>query len=72
MRPDNWKEIVKRECYDGDVVYREIDTFEAGADAMHKADVEWLKRFRHDCIECGWTISPDHNDWRAFIEENDD
>ena len=36
-RPKNWDKIVKSECYDGDCVYREIDTFEAGADAILEA-----------------------------------
>ncbi len=36
-RPKGWEEIVKAECYDGDCVYREVDTFEAGVDAILKS-----------------------------------
>ena len=37
QRPDDWNEIVRAECYDGDCVYKELDTFEDGADAMYEA-----------------------------------
>lgn len=33
-RPKNWEKIRRRDCYDGEDVYRELDTYEAGADAM--------------------------------------
>ncbi len=60
LRPDEKQEnYVRHLSKDGKI-------FEAGADAMHKADIEWLMQFRHDCIECGWTITPDHEAWQAF------
>lgn len=43
-RPDDWEKIVRAECYDGDNVYRELDTFEAGADAMLGALFELAKK----------------------------
>ena len=42
-RPLNWDNIIRDKCYDGHVVYREIDTFEVGASAMLKALVQHLK-----------------------------
>ena len=69
-RPDGWKNpYMSEDAYFGQVYpSTKSEIYEAGADAMHKADVEWLMQFRHDCIECGWTITPDHEDWQKFIE----
>ncbi len=86
MRPKNWERIVKRECYDGDVVYREVDTFEAGADAYE----EGLKKRGLYCEHgedfiISTKVKPDNPDWAeaffktldkkgwlVFIEETDE
>lgn len=39
------------------------------AKAQLKKVVELLKEYRHDCIECGWTITLDHEVWQALLEE---
>ena len=42
----------------------------ARASANHaiKTLVEWMLRFRHDCIECGWTITPEYKDWQELVK----
>ena len=48
-RPPDWEEITCNKCpdldlYDPDPML-DIKAFEAGADAMHEADIEWLEGY---------------------------
>jgi len=47
-RPDNWENPYKCETimgvYPEQAEYAAREAFEAGADAMYKADVEWLEK----------------------------
>jgi len=56
-RPEGWEGIVRDNCYDGDVCYRELDTFEAGADAMLKKAESLI---RQDEREKGAGIARDY------------
>ena len=55
-RPPDWPKIVREDCYDGDCVYREIDTYEAGANAM----LEALKTCAGEFIDA-WGLPNDDN-----------
>ena len=62
-RCDGWEDIVRKECYDGDCVYKEIDTFEDGADAMHRADIKWIEK--HILLTEGVF---NKEDWEVFVQ----
>lgn len=79
-RPDNWEEIVNKQypnlkghCPDLEEA-RASNDFELGADAMHKADVEWVKehndftRLKICCERHGVLLT--EKDWQEFIGEN--
>ena len=56
-----WNEVVPHE-----ELLKQIS--EASANHAIKTLVEWMLRFRHDCIECGWTITPEHEDWQELVK----
>ena len=57
-RPSNWDNIIRDECYDGHVVYREIDTFGVGADAALKAVLTELEKSYVVSREGVWMWDP--------------
>lgn len=75
-RPPNWDKIVRLHCYDGDVVCKELDTFEDGADALYEAlKTEGMRIERTDQVaifinekqKLAW-----HNEgWLVFIEDEE-
>ena len=77
MRPEGWKQpdtfckLANVECIS------KLDAYEAGADAMHRADVEELKK-EDARMYTGTLDNPDvriikvHKDfWQAFISEEE-
>lgn len=64
-RPKNWKRPAMPESWwhNPDVA------FEAGADAMHRGDIEWLKEHSSKLKYDPTAIVIDIEDWGKFIGE---
>ena len=45
------------------------ERLEALKKAQLRKVVGWLEERRHDCIECGWAITPEDEEWQAFKKE---
>ena len=73
-RPEDWKNPYQEQLdvRDGvgikarqwDILVEAITTYEAGADAMHKADIEWLKE--HNIAKDKSCIVISDDSWLEF------
>lgn len=72
-RPEGWQEIKSRIL---PLRFESLDPepfrlIEAGADAMHKADVKWLiERIIHD--DRGYMFRMSDKEWQGFINDRKD
>ena len=77
-RPKNWKNINPEygEVTTNDYLYAISVSFEAGADAMHKADLEWLNEHNIISVESAGAITYSFHatskDWQEFSENDEE